>query len=469
MATPVNWVPMPYTMALLVPVEVSQQGGMWVQQDGMNYPVMAMQQMPVQMMQMPQQQQLQQQLLPMPVAQQMPQLSQPQPGQRPAQIGLTLESSWPKRLGSQGFESSSTASGCSCDLQPLGPDIDDDDQHEDTELHSVQETQRLSTSAARRRRRQRAQERAEQAQAWRPAEAEMEPVSSSAKRSVLFAGGRISSERCTQLLAELQAATSLDICIFNELLAGCVLALSRDVLGCRVVQAALELCECQEALELLDGLRGHVRECVVSPHANYVIQKAVAQLPARTITFVAEELFGAAQRVVRHKYGCRIICRLVEFAGAEPSTLTLIEEVLVEAPELVCHSFGHHVIQSILEHGLARHRHIIAEALLQNSMKNAMHRCASFVLECALRHCSEEDKHAIVAHFGDLATIELLARSQYGCYFAVTLLRMPGVDFEAGRQRIECFFDELMTTRHGQMVLVALGLLEAVPDFEETA
>jgi len=55
--------------------------------------------------------------------------------------------------------------------------------------------------------------------------------------------------------------------------AGHVWQLAQHALGCRLVQLALET-GCHEAALLTRELHGHVQEAAVSPHANYVIQKA---------------------------------------------------------------------------------------------------------------------------------------------------------------------------------------------------
>ena len=62
--------------------------------------------------------------------------------------------------------------------------------------------------------------------------------------------------------------------------AGHVWQLAQHALGCRLVQLALET-GCHEAALLTRELQGHVQEAAVSPHANYVIQKAPNGAPVR--------------------------------------------------------------------------------------------------------------------------------------------------------------------------------------------
>eukprot|EP00913_Durusdinium_trenchii_P022711 g21330.t1 len=74
---------------------------------------------------------------------------------------------------------------------------------------------------------------------------------------------------------------------------------------------------------------------MTSPHANYVLQKLVTQLTwSKGASFVAWELRGDAADLARHRFGCRIFCRLIEFHAAKEGTEDLVEEVLQEAEDL---------------------------------------------------------------------------------------------------------------------------------------
>lgn len=98
-----------------------------------------------------------------------------------------------------------------------------------------------------------------------------------------------------------------------------------------------------------------------------MVQKVVSQLSVASSSFVPKELQGNAVRAAKHRFACRIFCRLLEFCGKGP-TSQLIDELLAESSENLCsHSFAHHVIQSILEHGEEHHKKIIAQAGFQLS------------------------------------------------------------------------------------------------------
>eukprot|EP00747_Dinoflagellata_sp_TGD_P161683 gnl/TRDRNA2_/TRDRNA2_178426_c0_seq1.p1 gnl/TRDRNA2_/TRDRNA2_178426_c0~~gnl/TRDRNA2_/TRDRNA2_178426_c0_seq1.p1 ORF type:complete len:422 (-),score=72.13 gnl/TRDRNA2_/TRDRNA2_178426_c0_seq1:312-1577(-) len=240
-------------------------------------------------------------------------------------------------------------------------------------------------------------------------------------------------------------------------LTGHVQALAFDEAGCRLVQTALKVATQHAAKELLDELRGSVYAACQCPNANYVIQKAVEVLPARLAAVVAEELSDVAVKVARHRYGCRILCRLVEHHcgdGADGPARKIIDRLLIDAVELCRHTYGHHVVNSILEHGSDEQRHIIAEALRIDAMHNGKNRHASFVIETALSCCSNNDVNALAFELlGKPGNIAALAASQFGCHVARALLRVPGELSALAVDQLYRSAPKLAESKYGRRVL----------------
>merc|ERR1712151_274397 len=144
------------------------------------------------------------------------------------------------------------------------------------------------------------------------------------------------ARRGSYLLSKLKAGGSDAAAALSEI-RGSVRRLAFDRGGCRVVQLALEMASHQERAELVAELHGYVRRAITSPHANYVIQKIIEVMPLPLSSFIISELCGHGSEVSRHRYGCRIICRLVEHLGSYAKTVDLIEEILKDAGELCRH------------------------------------------------------------------------------------------------------------------------------------
>eukprot|EP00490_Sorites_sp_Unknown_P012544 CAMPEP_0114665278 /NCGR_PEP_ID=MMETSP0191-20121206/30469_1 /TAXON_ID=126664 /ORGANISM="Sorites sp." /LENGTH=410 /DNA_ID=CAMNT_0001909903 /DNA_START=84 /DNA_END=1316 /DNA_ORIENTATION=+ len=242
---------------------------------------------------------------------------------------------------------------------------------------------------------------------------------------------------------------------------GHVWAWSRNDLGCRLVQEALETGS-REAAELAVELEGHVLEAAMCPHANYVLQKVVSHLSPSASRFVASELRGSAVRVAKHHFACRILCRLLEFCPFSATSI-LVDELLVDAAELCTHNFAHHVMESILENGEDRHKKKVAEILLVDPRRYATHRNSSYLIEKVLNYCSQTEQDVLVAKLGRPEMILDLALTQFGRHVASALLRDPRVNSEASMQLIREHQAQLEGTSHGQRFLVDIGLIQPTP------
>merc|ERR1719454_728503 len=108
----------------------------------------------------------------------------------------------------------------------------------------------------------------------------------------------------------------------------------------------------------------------------------------------------------------------------------MIDEMLQEAAKLSRHTFGHHVVQSVLEHGNAAQRRRVFEALKGDLLRCSRNRNSSYVVEKALTHCDAEERCEMAAELLCSAeNVVLLAQCQFGCYVAKALARLPDAAF----------------------------------------
>lgn len=170
----------------------------------------------------------------------------PQPG--PCQPGFTQHLQLPV------MPAAAPTSPCGAPCGPIAPltatprtDVPSDDSEE-----RRQAAPRCTASTARRLRRKRAAERAKIANASGAPKVDLD---------------------------ELRAQLKEDPVAALQMMKGHVWAWSRNDLGCRLVQEALETGG-REAAELATELEGHVLGAAMCPHANYVIQKVVSTSPA---------------------------------------------------------------------------------------------------------------------------------------------------------------------------------------------
>lgn len=236
-------------------------------------------------------------------------------------------------------------------------------------------------------------------------------------------------------------------------LKGHVARLSRDKVGCRVVQRALELAR-DEAPALALEMVGSVKQAVRCPNGNFVIQKIVTLCEA---DFVAQELLGKAADVAKHRYGCRVACRIVERRSGE-GAVAFISELLERVQDLSQHAFAHHAMQSILEHGAAREKQRVASALRPAILANAQGRSSSYVVASALECCDEVDQDSLVLDL--LEHLPALTQSLSGCHVIKALLAVAGPHFPDAAKQLQEVAAELSNTRHGRRIIQDFNLAQ---------
>lgn len=199
--------------------------------------------------------------------------------------------------------------------------------------------------------------------------------------------------------------------------------------GCRVVQRALEIADQQDRLCCAGKLRKHVVEAAMSPHANYVLQCCIVLLPSCHLQFIVEEIRGHLSELVRHRFGCRIVERLLEHFPQD-AMAELVEEVLDSGIAQLClHEFGNFVVQHILEYCRAEHRARIVDVLVPQATRLAKHRIGSYVIERALLYCKPDDrKQLTVAMSGGMKSLAKLGRSLYGSFVVRQFNRAEAIE-----------------------------------------
>ncbi|CAJ1449931.1 unnamed protein product [Effrenium voratum] len=231
----------------------------------------------------------------------------------------------------------------------------------------------------------------------------------------------------------------------SKALKGHVWDLSCHQAGCRLVQLALESASQQQASELASELKGHVQQAMASPHANYVVQKIVTRLLWSSCSFVAEELLRAAVQMSHQRFGCRIFCRLLEFHARQDTALRLVDEILQEAADLCCHPFGHHVVQSILEHGFEQHCDVVAHVIGSDVLAFAKDQNASYLVEKVLCTSSLAYQEALLAALRPF--LAHLAVSRFGCYVARAVVEHPRTHRATALEEIRMCLPELRKTK----------------------
>lgn len=247
----------------------------------------------------------------------------------------------------------------------------------------------------------------------------------------------------------------------GAVVSGYVWAYARDSAGCRLVQQAIDEARTEEAREALAlELRGHVWEAARCPHANYVVQKCIVRLRPEASQFIVDELAarpGMAAQAARHKYGCRIMQRLLEHCGAT-LTAVLIEDVLGDILQMAQHPYGNYVIQQILQHGLAEQRGRVGRVLEHDVTTVVMDTYGCAVVYKALCHAPAPERMALARSLlREPGVMVGMSCTRHGHLATKQLLQvLEGEERAQAHQQLSKCTGSLRASRYGRQVAAAL-------------
>jgi len=187
--------------------------------------------------------------------------------------------------------------------------------------------------------------------------------------------------------------------------------------GCMVVQLVMLHCKMKDWPLLCKELHGIFWEAVEHPQADFVLQTLIEAAPGPSCKFIIEECMDKAVDLAKHRYGCRIICRIAEHCLGDDHAMLLIQRVLDDTQVvagLCCHNFGHHVMQQVMEKGSPDHRKMIANVLSTDLIKMAQSRHASYIIEAAFEFCEEDEKSMLKTMLLKERHIVDFAKHQFG-------------------------------------------------------
>jgi hypothetical protein len=180
-------------------------------------------------------------------------------------------------------------------------------------------------------------------------------------------------------------------------LQGHVWAMAKTPDGTWAVQNALDqLPEDAHRLMLVEEMKGHTRQALRSPHANHVLQKCIAVVRAGAAQFIVDELMepGEIVRTAKHRYGCRVMQRLLEHLSA-PQLVGIVHQLAADSAKLSTHMYGNYVIRSLMEHCPGEAHHEISLAIIENAGTMMHSRYGRAVVADALDLGDQEDQLSI--------------------------------------------------------------------------
>lgn len=245
-------------------------------------------------------------------------------------------------------------------------------------------------------------------------------------------------------------------------ISGRVWDLSRDQQGCRHVQDVLDNTTSRVQEAIAYELRGHVWEASRCPHANYVLQKCITVLRPQARQYVIEELVLRKRGVIdvsKHRYGCRIIQRLLEHCSCA-QVERIMEILLAGLKDLCLHAYGNYVVQHMIEHCRdMRQRRRLFQIITEGAPEMALDQHACAIVSKALSHGTPDEKLGlarVLAHQTNL--LSDMALTRHGHVAAKTVLEtLTGNEKEVASQNLLRNERNLRSSRYGRHVLPAVS------------
>jgi len=199
---------------------------------------------------------------------------------------------------------------------------------------------------------------------------------------------------------------------------GHVWELSQDAQGSRDVQAVLEEISSPELEQLAFELEGHILEAAKCPHANFVLQKCISRKAPKASRVIARELIQQGSEAIvqaaKHRYGCRIIERLLECCDNDEVS-ELSDFMLSAANSLCVHPYGNYTMQHILTHGSENHRQRLVSVIRDEVATMGANFHAAAVIGEALRRASRQDAMELAqALLQEPGLLSQMARTKHG-------------------------------------------------------
>jgi hypothetical protein len=220
-------------------------------------------------------------------------------------------------------------------------------------------------------------------------------------------------------------ASSFQSGTFGEKDEASILAQCFDAQDTRSVQERLERKDKATIAALHAELPGRVGKLMANNNANHVLQAIFKNLPPgnELCLLVVQELQGQAADVAMHRYGCRVLCRMLEHRGTSQQGLLLADEALRRGESLLTSQYGSPVAECVLEFGSPPQQQRILD-MLKSRVTLARDKYGSHVMERALEHANEASRAELVESL--MQQEGLWTRSKYGRHVAKRLEKAHG-------------------------------------------
>eukprot|EP00536_Pseudo-nitzschia_multiseries_P006981 jgi/Psemu1/194376/e_gw1.156.114.1 len=200
-----------------------------------------------------------------------------------------------------------------------------------------------------------------------------------------------------------------------DALLGQVRKLSRDQVGCRLVQQALDEEGSMAASLILNEGLPFWGEAMVDPFGNYLFQKILEKITAEERVMLVKNVSTRLVNASLNLHGTRSVQKIVELYKKEETAADVLTKALTPAAARLCiDSHGNHVIQRILLKLGHKHSKFVFDAVAESVGDVARHRHGCCVIQRCLDSHPGPARSNLVRRIVD-KSLELM-QDAYGNY-----------------------------------------------------
>merc|ERR1712003_401783 len=172
--------------------------------------------------------------------------------------------------------------------------------------------------------------------------------------------------------------------------------------------------------------------------------------------FIIDELMSSDRVpiVAQHKFGCRIVRRLLGFCRAD-QVCDLVQALLSEAVSLLRNTFGTYVIQHVLEYACIEDQRSLVDLLVEHASDVCSSNVSCMVIDTFLSTRNSEECLALAYAILKQEALTKMARSRNGTQALRAILKLLEGSFECdvAREQLLASKDSLNKTRYGRSIL----------------
>eukprot|EP01023_Acetabularia_acetabulum_P019768 TRINITY_DN20121_c0_g1_i2.p1 TRINITY_DN20121_c0_g1~~TRINITY_DN20121_c0_g1_i2.p1 ORF type:complete len:681 (-),score=141.98 TRINITY_DN20121_c0_g1_i2:1301-3343(-) len=195
--------------------------------------------------------------------------------------------------------------------------------------------------------------------------------------------------------------------------------------GTRAVQKLLEIVKTQEQVEMVIAtFEPKIMDLIMDLNGNHVIQKFLQKLGSKKSKFVYEACYKRTKEVAKHRHGCCVLQRCIDFATVEQKH-ELVEKISAHSYELSQDQYGNYVVQYVLDIGDPEATMTVMKQLEGDYVNLSKQKFSSNVVEKCLKMHQvgiEALRERIIKELSESDILSQLLQDSYGNYVVQSAL-----------------------------------------------